>query len=89
VQISTSEAFAKRKILRFFVVFVSTSFTPINYTLVSSSNHIQNIQIVRAYTRDFTMAAAGWAFCPDRAAPGITKNDNMNVVYFYNEDAVL
>jgi len=45
VQISASEAFAKRKILRFFIVFVSTSVTlkttsvtVRNYTLVSSGN---------------------------------------------------
>jgi len=81
VQISASEAFAKRKISRFFVVFVSTSvtlkkttsITPINYTLVRSGNHIQNIQIVRAHTRDFTTAAASRAFGPDRAAPGIMR----------------
>jgi len=71
VQISASEAFTKRKISRFFVVFVSTSITLkttsitfLNYTLVSSGNHIQNIQItdgnpVSAHTGDFTMAVPG------------------------------
>jgi len=79
VQISASEAFTKRKISHFFVVFVSTSVTLrettsvmfLNYTLVSSGNHIQNIQIVCAHMRDFTMVTAGRAFGPDRAAPGI------------------
>jgi len=87
VQISASEVFGKRKISRFFIIFVSISIalrnyfrhaekttsvtlfsvTFLNYTLVSSGNHIQNIQIVRAHTRNFTMAAAGRAFSPDRA----------------------
>jgi len=80
MQISASEAFAK-KISRFFIVFVTTSVTFLNYTLDSSGKHIQNIQInggntVRAHTGDFTMAAAGRAFGPTRAAPGINSPDN-------------
>jgi len=87
VQISASEAFAKRKISRFFIFFVSTSvtlrnyfhldekatsITPINYTLVSSGNHIQNIQItggnpVCAHMGDFTMAVT---------RPGLNKHDD-------------
>jgi len=82
VQISASEAFTKRKISRFFVVFVSTSVTLktntitfLNYTLVSSGNHIQNIQItdgnpVSAHTGDFTMATAEG---PTRAVPGVNN----------------
>jgi len=86
-QIPTTTAYAnfssrglrKKKKITLFLSFLSTSVTlrettsvtPINYTLVSSGNHIQNIQIVRAHTGDFTMAAAGRAFGPDRAVPGI------------------
>jgi len=47
----------------------TTSGTFLNYTLVSSGNHIQK----RAHTGDFTMDAAGRAFGPTRAAPGIRK----------------
>jgi len=49
----------------------TTSIMFLNYTLVSSCNHIQNP--VCARTSDFTMAAAGRAFGPTRAAPGIRK----------------
>jgi len=88
VQISASEAFAKKR--KNFTLFRSfreyfrraernyfrhaektPSVMPINHTRGSSGNHIQNIQIVRAHTRDFTMAAAGRAFSPDWAALGI------------------
>jgi len=43
------------------------------YTLVSGANHIQynTIQIVRAYTRDLTMAAVGQASGLARSATGI------------------
>jgi len=50
VQISASETFAKKILLRF---FVTTSVTLTNYALVSSGNP------VRTHTGEFTMAAAG------------------------------
>jgi len=75
VQISASEA--SQKISRLFLVFVTTFVTFLNYTLASSGNHTQNIQItggnpVRAHMGDFIMVAAGRAFGPTRAAPGIS-----------------
>jgi len=62
-QISASE----RKISRFVVVFVTTSVTPINYTLVSSGNEQPS---TRTHVR-FYYDAAGRASVPTRAAPGI------------------
>jgi len=71
VQISASEAFAKRKIsLRF---FVTTSVTPINYTLISSGSRLQ--PSLRTHGRfyygrsDFGLT---WA------APGISMKNYFN-----------
>jgi len=75
LQISASEAFAKRKISRFFRSFRE-------YFRHAERNYFRHCQKLRtsqqrqrpiqyAHARDLTMAAAGRAHGPTQAAPGI------------------
>jgi len=88
-KISASDAFAKRKISRFFIVFVSTSVTLRNYFRNADKLHTSQQRqphtkhtnsLVHAHTRDSTMAAAGRAFSPVRAVPGIKLLSQLSVV---------
>jgi len=54
----------------------TTSVTPINYTLVSSGNHIQNIQIVRAHARSYY----GRSRLGFRPGPGCARYNSNNAI---------
>jgi len=76
VQISASKAFAKKKKFTLFRSFREYFRHAENYfrhcqKLHTSQQQQQPIQY--AHARDFTIAAAGRAFGPDRAVPGINS----------------
>jgi len=71
----------KKKISRFFVVFVSTSVTLRNYFRHCQKLHISQQRqrpIQYAHARDLTITAAGRAFGQYRAAPGIIMLHRMH-----------
>jgi len=79
----------KKKNFMLFVVFVSTSVTLRNYFRHAENyfRHCQKLHtsqqrqrpIQYAHTHDLTMAAAGRAFGPDRAVPGIRYRPSWDV----------